>query len=93
MARLCSICRKPLGLRRERQGVRRHPQCRSALPREEVESAIEQAERVLSCMSTDDDNNDELSPLFRQAAQQASDVISDLKKMRGYLARDQGAGG
>lgn len=80
----CSICGKPLGARRARQGVTAHPGCRRALPPAEVDRALGLAQATLARLTTDHADA-ELRTLVRQAAAQAAALIGDLQQLKSYV--------
>jgi len=75
----CDVCGNALGIRRVRQGLRRHPGCGRALPPADVAAALVAAHNALTRLgarSTDA----ELTELFARATAQARDLIDDLNR-------------
>lgn len=82
----CSVCGKPLGYRRARQGLTSHPACRHSLPPAEVAAALGLAEATLARLQEPLLVGDpELDRLLRLATRQAAELIGDLHQLRSYV--------
>lgn len=84
----CSVCGKPLGMRRVRQGLTAHAGCRRALSPAAVDYALGLARATLQRVRTTDLAGDrELALLLLQATRQAAQLIQDLQKLRSYVGK------
>ena len=84
----CSVCGKPLGTRRVRQGLTAHPGCRRALTPTAVDHALGLARATLARVrNTDLAGDRELALLLLQATRQAAQLIQDLQKLRTFVGK------
>lgn len=90
MDALCQRCGKPLGWRRAAQGIRIHPACKHSLAADDVEGAIEKARAVLA---RTEDEDEELSPLFQRAHDEARRLLSNLRELKNYVGPAAASGG
>lgn len=87
----CSVCGKPLGTRRVRQGLTAHSGCRRALSPAAVDYALGLARATLLRVRTTNLAGDrELALLLLQATRQAAQLIQDLQKLRSYVGKPSG---
>jgi hypothetical protein len=84
----CSVCGKPLGMRRVRQGLTAHPGCRHVLPPAAVDLALGLAHATLARVrNTNLAGNRELALLLLQATRQAAQLIQDLQRLRSGVGK------
>ena len=86
MARLpnsfcCVTCGQPVGLRRARQGVKQHPDCRKRSARPPVDQAFRQTRQVLARLG-ETSEDEELAGLFKEAAACAGTLVKDLQELQ-----------
>jgi len=81
----CRVCHKPLGRRRQGQGIAVHPGCRRSLDRAELDRAIQEAERALERLQAQSQEGD-LAAEFDEATGQARALIRDLRSLKQFVA-------